>query len=75
LNHPPLPIIVRPRVKTKLLEHRDYYNAREAGLGNKFYTEMLDALAWVQANYKRRPSFAVVRISSAMSPARDHSAG
>lgn len=55
MNYPPLPLIVLSRAKTRLLEQRDYYEAKEAGLGNKFYDEMLDALAWLEANYKTPP--------------------
>jgi hypothetical protein len=55
VDYPPLPLTVLPRTKTKLLAQRDYYNAREDRLGDKFYGEMLDALTWLQTNYNAPP--------------------
>jgi len=55
MNYPPLPLIVRTGPKAKLLAQRDYYNALEDGLGDRFYKEMLDELAWLEANYHVPP--------------------
>ena len=44
-----------PRAKTKLLEQRDWYNLREDGLGDRFYDQILDAVAYLEANYNLPP--------------------
>jgi plasmid stabilization system protein ParE len=51
MNYPRLPAIVTPRAKAKLLEQRDWYNRQEEGLGDRFYSEILEAIAYLEENY------------------------
>jgi hypothetical protein len=55
MNYPPLPLVVTPRPKRKLLDQRDWYNAIRDGLGDQFYREMLDALVYLESNYRTPP--------------------
>lgn len=45
-----LPIVLRSEASRDAEEARDYYNAREAGLGQLFLRRLAECLARVQAN-------------------------
>ena len=55
MNYPRLPAIITPRAKAKLLAQRDWYNGQQAGLGDRFYKEILDAVAYLEENYNVPP--------------------
>jgi hypothetical protein len=55
MNYPRLPAIVTPRAKTRLLAQRDFYNAQEDGLGDRFYDEILEAISYLEENYQVPP--------------------
>jgi hypothetical protein len=56
MNYPRLPAIITPRAKVKLLDQRDWYNRQQNGLGDRFYHEILDAVAFLEENYHMPPS-------------------
>lgn len=55
MNYPRLPAIITPRAKAKLLAQRDWYNGQQDGLGDRFYQEILDAVAYLEENYHAPP--------------------
>jgi hypothetical protein len=55
MNYPRLPAILTPRAQTKLLAQRDWYNEQQDGLGDRFYDEILDSVAYLEGNYNVPP--------------------
>ncbi|MCE0497580.1 MAG: hypothetical protein LV481_06510 [Methylacidiphilales bacterium] len=55
MNYPRLPAMITPRAKAKLLAQRDWYNGQQDGLGDRFYKEVLDSLAYLEENYNVPP--------------------
>jgi len=55
MNYPRLPAIITPRAQAKLLAQRVWYNNQQEGLGDLFYDEILDAVAYLEENYNVPP--------------------
>jgi hypothetical protein len=55
MDYPRLPAIITPRAQAKLLAQRDWYNTNQDGLGDLFYDEILDAVAYLEENYNVPP--------------------
>jgi hypothetical protein len=55
MNYPRLAAIITPRAQAKLLAQRDWYNKQQVGLGDRFYDEILDAVAYLEENYHVSP--------------------
>ena len=55
MNYPRLPAILTPRATAKLLDQRNWYNEQQDGLGDRFYDEILSAVAYLEKNYEVPP--------------------
>jgi hypothetical protein len=51
MNYPRLRAIITSKAQAKLLAQRDWYNDQQEGLGDRFYDEILDAVAYLEENY------------------------
>jgi hypothetical protein len=55
MNYPRQPAILTPRAQAKLLVQRDWSNEQQDGLGNRFYDEILDAVAYLEESHHVPP--------------------
>ena len=55
MNYPRLPAMITLKAQAKLLAQRDWYNNQQDGLGDRFYDEILDAVAYLEGNYNVPP--------------------